>query len=129
MDTKISDKQMVLGKKILSNQTSHYPNPFIPKYDYEELAKGVVCRSCQTLIKERNERLVICPVCGQREDVESAILRNIEEYRFLFPERKLTTVDLVNWCKLFDSPRTVHRVLARNYKRMGHGKYSHYVNK
>lgn len=128
IESNISEKHMVLAKKILSNLATGLPNPFIPTYSFEELGKGVVCGYCHSLIQERNNWLITCPTCGGKEYIESAILRNIEDYHFLFPEKKLTTMDVVNWCKVFDSRKAVHRVLTRNYKRVGHGKFSYYIS-
>lgn len=127
LDSRISEKHTTLATKLVSSSSTNYPNAFIPKYEFEELEKGVVCKFCKNLIIEKNDWLVVCHKCGQSEDIESAILRSLEDYCFLFPEKKITTADLLTWCAIFKSKRTIHRILVKNLKRIGQGKYSYYV--
>ncbi|RTR28439.1 hypothetical protein EKG37_16965 [Robertmurraya yapensis] len=71
-------------------------------------------------------KFLICESCGVHEDLESAILRSVEEFRVLFPNRKITTNAVQDWCRVVESRRTIRRVLGNNFNLMGYGKYSYY---
>ena len=70
----------------------------------------------------------VCARCGLEEGDKAAIMRSVEEYKFLFPDRKVTTNTIYEWCGMNGPSKKVRRVLLDHYKRIGHGKSSYYVN-
>ncbi|MDQ0255396.1 replicative DNA helicase [Evansella vedderi] len=74
---------------------------------------------------ERRE-FVKCSKCGFVEKRDDAVMRTIEEYILLFPDREINTQNINQWCKIV-SKRTISRVLNKNFKRINHGKYSTYI--
>lgn len=57
-----------------------------------------------------------------KEKADTAILRCVNEFRVLFPDRKITTNTIVDWCGGVGSGKTVRRILVRNYEKKGGGK-------
>lgn len=97
---------------------------------YENLNKGILCGSCgsfNTLISKR--LFIVCNKCGKKERLESALLLCLEEFRLLFPNEKLTTKKLLDWCKIISSDKQVRRVLVENFEHVGWGKSSYFVKK
>ena len=39
-----------------------------------------------------------CETCGNVENWEVAVLRSVEEFKLLFPGRKITTNRVYEWC-------------------------------
>ncbi|AXF56370.1 hypothetical protein [Salicibibacter kimchii] len=66
-------------------------------------------------------------VYGWVEDNETAIMRHVVEFKGLFPEQKITTNVIRDWCGAIVSSRKVQRVLAKNFNRVNHGKVSYYI--
>ena len=56
------------------------------------------------------------PLCGA-----------LKQIQFLFPERKITTNTVQEWCQVIKSKKTIRRILAKNFKVMFQGKLSYYV--
>jgi hypothetical protein len=54
------------------------------------------------------------------------IAHNIEEFRLLFPDEKLTTPRMAEWCGMVNKDR-VYRVLRKNYRAVGKGYGRNYV--
>lgn len=75
-------------------------------------------------MKPFSEQKMVCCGCGYIEDNDNAILRAIEEFSLLFPERKITTKAIHEWCKVIDSRKTIRRVLKNNLLLIRFGKYS-----
>jgi hypothetical protein len=71
--------------------------------------------------------VLVCDNCGCKEEVESAVLRSVAELLLLFPDQKITTKVILEWCQIVKSEKTIRRILAKNFKRIGHGKSANYV--
>ena len=54
------------------------------------------------------------------------ILRNVGEIRLLFPEMKITTNLVYDWCVVIELKRTIKRILVRNYKKIGVRQWTYY---
>ncbi|WP_312857269.1 nuclease-related domain-containing protein [Neobacillus endophyticus] len=99
----------------------HTKNRFavIPAYQYEQLQKGIYCKTCKSFMMSVKYYDFVCGNCGELERIEHAILRNAKEFQLLFPERKLTTQSLYEWCNVDLSKKTFRRVLKKNYTSVG----------
>jgi len=114
-------------EQLLSVHLDVSPYKKLPSYEYDQLEKGILCSECHTIIDNVQEEILVCARCGCIEGIESAILRSIVEYKILFPDRKITTSTIYNWCNGLKSKRTIRRVLFKNFKHMGINNASYYV--
>lgn len=121
MQQKLAD-QLIVDHKIES------PYPKLPSYEYHSLQKGLTCAICNSFFITCGERKATCNDCGFEEEVASAVVRSVDELKLLFPDLKVTTNIIYDWCRVVESRKTVRRVLTRNYRLMGHGKYSYFDN-
>ncbi|MCM3764865.1 hypothetical protein [Neobacillus niacini] len=53
----------------------------------------------------------MCADCGAEEAVDAAVLRSVRELIMLFPEIKITTSLLHEWCGGMVSRKTIRRIL------------------
>lgn len=95
---KVNGTHRILADKLISLHIEKSPYTQVPFYEYEKLKKGVTCAKCNSfsLIVER--RSCACIDCGNVEKVTNAILRSVEEFKYLFPSRKITTNSIYEWC-------------------------------
>ncbi|WP_078429710.1 nuclease-related domain-containing protein [Alkalihalobacterium alkalinitrilicum] len=124
----LNDLHQKAAKQLISIHLNESPYTRLPEYTFEQLEKGVTCLDCHSFITEFKEKNLICKKCGCRENITTAVLRSIEEFKTLFPNRKITTNTVHEWCKIIKSTKTIRRILSTNFKPMGHGKYSYYVS-
>ncbi|WP_394239464.1 nuclease-related domain-containing protein [Niallia oryzisoli] len=125
--SKLNRTHQKLAEQLVSLHISKPPISHIPEYKYDQLQKGIICGSCSSFINEISENKVVCHVCGYREGVDSAVVRSVEEFVLLFPERKITTNDIFEWCKVIGSKKTIRRVLRQNYTYFKHARCSYFV--
>jgi hypothetical protein len=118
-----------LAEKLLALHLEKSPFERLPEYEYDLVGKGVVCRSCHSLYSSLQRSYFTCGKCQLREAYLPAVLRNIEEFRLLFPDRKITTEQIHDWCGIIQSKKTIRKILNEHYDRVGYGKFSHYVSK
>lgn len=129
----LNNRHMNLSNLLISSHKEKYPYSSSPHYNYNEIAKGIVCSSCNSLIttvsnSEPTGKL-FCSKCFFIESHENAILQCVKEIQILFPDRKISTVEVYNWCGGLISKKKIQRVLTQNYQRQGQGKFSYYVEK
>ncbi|OIJ08847.1 hypothetical protein BKP35_17320 [Anaerobacillus arseniciselenatis] len=124
----LRNRHSKLPEKLLANHLIESPYSQLPSYSYEKLEKGILCGSCNSFLGRKSRSKVICELCGVTEDVDSAVLRSIEEFRLLFPEEKITTSTIKDWCKIIDSSKMLRRILKENFKLVRYSNYSYYID-
>ncbi len=124
--SKLNDGHKKLAQKLISLHQTNNPFTALPKYNYDQLQEGIYCKNCKSFLISIKNYDLVCGKCGCHEKVELAILRNIEEFKLLFPDRKITTQDIYNWCKLDLNRRTFCRVLKKNYSAYGNTSDTYY---
>jgi hypothetical protein len=124
---KISDRHKKLADFLVSKHIAESPFMQIPTYSYDQFKKGFWCKHCDSFLELNYYNKLVCNKCGCEEDIDSAVLRNVEEYRLLFPDRKITLSDIEDWCKEIKSKKMIRRILTQNYKAMKHSRSTYYV--
>ncbi|MBS4210608.1 nuclease-related domain-containing protein [Bacillus sp. FJAT-50079] len=108
----------------------HQPeSPFIrlPPYEYNQLRKGIICEACHSFHFKVSERKLVCNQCGRVENIDSAVLRNVEEFRLLFPNRKIRTNCIHEWCNIISSKKKIRRILSQNLRPIGEREHRYFV--
>ncbi|MFF2448812.1 nuclease-related domain-containing protein [Neobacillus sp. NPDC058068] len=124
--SRLSGKHKLLAEKLISLHIEGNPYTLLPPYKYEDLRKGNNCEVCNSFSITVSGQKCICGDCGHEDLVTSAVLRNVKEYMLLFPERKITTNNIYDWCGGVPCKKTIRRVLARNFKQVGVHQWSYY---
>lgn len=119
---KLPKKYYELAQQLADQTIVESPYKRIFPYTYEQQKKGVTCPNCKTFFEDD----MICKNCGYVDEVETAILRNVREFIWLFPDRKVTTNEIFEWCGRIRSKKVIRRVLARNFKLIKHSRSSYY---
>jgi hypothetical protein len=124
----LNEKHDKLAQKLVSLHQTESPYTRYPNYQYEKLKKGVICIGigCHSFIPHFDKNILICDKCGCIEDVESAVLRNVEELILLFPDRRITTNTVHEWCNIIPQ-KTIRRILIKNFKYAGHSSSFHFT--
>lgn len=81
----LNERHKKLADHLVSLHLKVSPHSRLPKYDYNQLKKGIISSSCNSFMVASGERKLICEKCGCSERVESAVLRSIAEFKLLFP--------------------------------------------
>jgi hypothetical protein len=126
MTSNLTDKHLKLADLLVSLHITKNPYLKLPKYDYDTLKKGMTCGSCHSVDVSVGRTKLTCGKCGCEERVESAVLRNLDELRVLFPGIKITTRIVHEWCKDISSTKMIRRILKNNFKAIGNTKESYY---
>jgi hypothetical protein len=124
----LNNRHKNLADKLVSlHQTeSPYTRARIPAYEYDKLKKGFTCKVCNSFSISVHGRMIICDVCGCNELVESAVIRGVGEIKLLFPNRKITTNVIHDWCRVVECKKRISRILGKNFNLIGFGQWSYY---
>jgi len=125
--SKLSERHKNLATKLLAEDRGESCYSKLPLYKYEQLLKSNSCCSCRSLSTtvEKNKR-VVCSDCGHEESFESAVLRNVEEYKLLFPDKKITTRGIDEWCGGVGSLKVIRQILKKHLTYVENGRYCYY---
>jgi hypothetical protein len=126
--SKLNDGHKKLAHTLISLHQTKNPFTELPQYHFDKVQKGVYCKICGSFqISINNNYHIVCGNCGGQESTEQAILRSVDEFKLLFPERKLTTHSIYDWCKMDLHKRTICRALKRNYTSFGNTRDTYYL--
>ncbi|MBM7652477.1 nuclease-related domain-containing protein [Neobacillus cucumis] len=124
--SKLNDGHKKLAKQLISLHQTKNPYSQVPNYQYEQMKREMYCKFCRSFLVSLQNHIFVCGKCGGHETVEEAILRNVREFQLLFPERKITTTNIYEWCNVDLSKRTFCRVLKKNFIAVGKTSDSYY---
>ncbi|QED49660.1 nuclease-related domain-containing protein [Cytobacillus dafuensis] len=118
------------AERLVSLHLNDPPYKRLPIYSYDQLEKGIVCGSCFSFFEDfqTNRKDVICKECGYKENVKSAILRSVDEFRLLFPKENITTHAIHDWCKVIKAKKVIWRILTNNFKVIGQSRSTYFVD-
>ncbi|WP_246027714.1 nuclease-related domain-containing protein [Lysinibacillus antri] len=125
--SKLSRNHRILADKLLSLHLEDSPFKQIPAYDYDRLQKGIMCGFCNSLLDFVEGNKCICVQCGHPEIIESAVMRSVKEFKLLFPDKKITTNIIHDWCNAVPSKRRISRILNKNFQMVGVHQWAYYV--
>src|SRR5262249_17968572 len=111
---------------LLSLHQTRNPYTMLPKYHYDQLRKGMYCWICNSFLVSIKNNELVCEKCGAHEKIELAILRNVKEFKLLFPEKQITTKSIYEWCNVSLNKKTFCRVLKKNYSTFGNTRSTYY---
>jgi hypothetical protein len=124
--SRLNQSHVNLADKLISLHQTVPPKIQLPNYSYETVKKGLTCCNCDSFSVTIVGKKLICGKCGGEELVTVAVMRNVEEFKLLFPERKITTNVIHEWCGVVDSKKRISRVLGKNLKITGLGQWAFY---
>ncbi|WP_018931111.1 nuclease-related domain-containing protein [Gracilibacillus lacisalsi] len=110
-----------------SIQLEHSPYEQLPTYHYNDLKKGIPCTSCDFFMTIVEGKKCRCQNCGQSEFVQTAIISNVEEFMFLFPDERVTSEQIYDWCRLPISLERIRYHLKKHLKSKGIKKGTYYI--
>lgn len=124
--SKLGRRHYDLAEFLVDSHQTENPYAKIPAYQYEQLQKGIVCGECWAFMEVHNGRNMICKSCGVHEKIEVAVVRSVKEFRNLFPEERVTTNAIHDWCGMIFSKVMIGNILKRNFKVRGYGQWTYY---
>ncbi|MGI8383050.1 nuclease-related domain-containing protein [Robertmurraya sp. P23] len=123
----MTNKGQIIAEKIAACHIEKSPYIRLPSYSYEDLEKGIRCGCCGKFVDLLNQAYIVCNSCGCKEHLEKAILRNIAEYKKLFPEGLLTTSAIFEWCRGIVSEKTIRRILKKNFQIQSSKRHTYFI--
>lgn len=124
---RLTDKHILLANRLRALELPPIDDSNLPKYVCDELVKGMFCLKCKSTIKELPHLTCYCKECGHKELVSETIFRHVEEFYCLFPNIKITTAAIYEWCNRIPSQKRVQAVLSQRLKVKGMKRWMHYV--
>ena len=116
----------MLADKLISLHIDDFPFKKLPSYKYNQLRKGIICLTCNSFSVAVEGLKCICLDCKYEELVADAVMRSTREFKLLFPNEKITTIAIYEWCKIIPSKRRINRILCKNFKQVKNNRWSYF---
>lgn len=87
----LNEHHKKLANLLISMHQNEAPYTKLPSYEYHQLRKGIVCSACHSFNISVEKKRLTCNQCGNVDEVDAAVLRSVNDFRLLFPEKKITT--------------------------------------
>ncbi|PLT29566.1 nuclease-related domain-containing protein [Peribacillus deserti] len=126
ISNKLDGKFKILAEQLISLHTKESPFKHLPAYEYAHLQKGIACVECSSFSITVEGQKCICKKCGQAETVVSSVMRSVDEFILLFPEQKITTNIIHDWCNIIQSKKRIREILKKKLKIAGVHQWSFY---
>ncbi|MDN4494303.1 nuclease-related domain-containing protein [Ureibacillus aquaedulcis] len=124
--TNLNDQHKELAETLRSLHIKENPYQQLPIFEFNEMKKGMTCALCDSFEIKIIGLKCTCPNCGYSELFDSAVERNVKEFKILFPNEKITTIKMVEWCKITSSKQRIQRSLKKHFNQLGEHKWSYY---
>ncbi len=125
----LNPRHRKLAEKLFSLQKMESPYCRQRAYEYDQLKKGFICKKCQSFTVSVNGIKMVCGDCGCEELVSAAVMRSVEDLLLLFPDLKITTKIVHDWCRVIDCKKRISRILDNNLNIIRSGQWAYYVKK
>lgn len=124
--SKLTGKHKILADKLIAKHIDQSPYMQLPPYDFQQLKKGLICAKCASysIIVEGKE--ISCKKCSYIESASLAVLRNALEYKLLFPNQKMTTNIIHEWCHGIVSKKRIGNILRKHFTIIGVHQWAYY---
>ena len=77
----------------------------------DNLRPGIRCSKCGLLDLRFDRWKSHCQACGKIEFKSGGVKRNIEEFQILYPDEKLTAINIYRWCDEKVSLKPIRKIL------------------
>ncbi|WP_251549309.1 nuclease-related domain-containing protein [Neobacillus muris] len=124
--SKLGSQHKRLADQLVALHQKETPFTSLPAYRYDQQKKGLCCNRCDSFMLTVGEQEIICDVCGEHEAIETAVVRSVEELKLLFPEMRITTNLVHEWCAVIPSKKMIRRFLLQHYKAIGYGRWLYF---
>lgn len=125
--SKLTIKHRKLADQLVSLNKNEYELSQIAPYQYKQLQKGITCLKCHSFSVFIEKRKCVCKECNHKETVSAAVLRSVKEFQTLFPDEKITTNIIHDWCQIVQSKLRIRRILASNFEVIGVNQWTYYI--
>jgi len=66
-------------------------------------------------------------VCEHKETIGDAVMRSVREFQLLFPNEKITTNVIYEWCGGVGSKRIIRKILKENFTIVGVHQWAYFI--
>lgn len=99
----------------------------IPYYEETLLKKGVSCSQCEAFLTQfSRSKYCVCTYCGNKELVSTAVVRQVQEFKRLFPDQKITMPLMYDWCDKQIPASRIRYILTQQLRADGFTRWRYY---
>lgn len=115
------------AEEIMSLHIEDFSLHNVPFYNETTIKKGVTCFHCGAFISDFTKNWsCVCKFCGKKERLSQTIVRHADEFIRLYPEQKITTPTISEFCGHELPEHRIRYALKHNYQMHGKKRWRYY---
>src|SRR5690606_33103996 len=123
---KLKRNKRTVAQKLVSLHVKESPFSQIPSYTLDQLQKGIYYSKCRSFSICHKGKTCLGMTCYSMALLEDSIIRMVEEFKTLVPEKRITTNIIHDWCQIVESKFVIRKILNNNFKRFGKKRWTYY---
>lgn len=126
---RLTDRVMKLQEELSKKKKDRSKYEVLPEYKLEDLSRGLFCKKCHSELMRKGQLYLYCIRCRHKYHLYDAVLYSIAQFHLLFPEKRITTKQITDWCGNLFSRVFVSRFLKRHLCMKPNGSQTYYTFK
>lgn len=123
---RLNEKHWKIAEKLCSLHITESLFSLLPEYDFDKLKKGITCGKCEAFSVLLNGQECVCENCGFEESLSEAVVRSVKEFTILFPDHKITTTAIYEWCRIIPYKKKIKRILENHFEQVGENRWTYF---
>lgn len=100
--------------QLMARQKAQSRYEQLPVYSYLELRRGLFCWQCHGELIRDGQLYFSCSRCAGAFHIDDVVMYAVAQFQLLFPDRKIMTKDIREWCGEVVSRTYISRFLRKN---------------
>lgn len=125
--SRLSSRHHQFARRLAESRIPEARADRLPDYDLHHLKEGIRCQACDGFLDVMKGHRLCCGKCGYTEGRDSSVMRSVVEFNMLFPDVKITTKGMWNWCAIDCSKGTMKNILHRFMRPVSVKRHRHFV--
>lgn len=124
----LTKKQRLAAEKIVREHKTEVPyQKYLPDYDLKNLKQSLFCPKCSGAALKITKSYAKCSDCSYSMATYDLIVGHIMDFKLLFPNEKVTTRKIYQWCGGKINPRKIRRILIKAFEKEGKTSATYYL--
>src|SRR5690625_1035022 len=124
---RLTSRVVKLKEELSKRKKDRSKYEVLPEYKLEDLRRGLFCKKCQSGLVRKGQLFLYCNRCKCKFHLYDMLLYSIAQFHLLFPEKKITTKQITDWCGNLFSRVFVSRFLKRHLRMKPNGSQTYYT--
>lgn len=126
---RMTDRLGHFAEQLIARQKAQSRYERLPTYSFSDLKRGLFCWRCHGELMRDGQLYFSCGSCAEAFHIDDVVMYALAQFQLLFPEEKITTKIIQEWCGGVVSRTFMSRFLRKSLEVTLNGGHTYYTFK